>query len=183
MSPQGAPPERQGSSRASLMASPILSSDAWFSAPSGGYMAFVFSTVVTWSHFNPRIAGQPALACPEIGTQAKGFVLDRGDRHYAHVQRMAIQGVGRNHERWPLLVEREQANLSAFGKPLGWSTASALGHSVACQGLNRGGLECAAFGPVAWRGPIETRGFPLKRRPPLEIQRHTQEPVHPFTLR
>jgi hypothetical protein len=60
--------------------------------------------------------------------QAKGFVLDRGDRNYANVQRMAIQRVGRGHERWPLLVEPKQADLASPGEPTGRSTASAMGH-------------------------------------------------------
>ena len=89
------------------MASQILSRDAWFRVPRGGYIA---------------------LACPETQPEAKGLVLDRGDRHNADVQCVAIQRVGGNDQSRPLLVEHKQANIASLRKPPRRDAGSLQGH-------------------------------------------------------
>jgi hypothetical protein len=64
-------PGRQGNSRASLMASPILSSDAWLRAPSGGYIALALSIVVTWSHLTHESRSSPPSPARRHGRRRK----------------------------------------------------------------------------------------------------------------
>jgi len=44
-------------------------------------------------------------------------VLDGGEGHDAHIQRMTVQRIRRDDESGPLFVEREKANLASLGKP------------------------------------------------------------------
>src|ERR1039457_3228473 len=71
-----------------------------------------------------RHCGCAKLLQPE----AKCFVLDRGDRYNADVQRVAIQLVGGDNQRGPLLVEHKQANIASFRKPPWRDAGSLQGH-------------------------------------------------------
>src|SRR6516225_9403076 len=65
----------------------------------------------------PRIRRQPTLASPDGNPQRESLVLRGGDRYNAHIQSMAVQGIGGDHHRWTPFVHLDPIDLSTPGEP------------------------------------------------------------------